>query len=814
MSWTATSQGMSWPATKAASPTQAQTHFIEGMTVGEATTPYDRLAQDMEKSFNQVKSLMLPLHQEWIGAIRQVRGEYEPEVEAAIKQAGGSKIFANITGAVCASAKALILQLMDSGTGYLWDVKPTPVPELEGFNMDLIMEALGQAAAEAQTPQEQEQIAAMALQVREEYEAKMADARERTANMKKEMADQLAEMRWERSFVENLDDLTVLGSLIVQGPLAREKRPRRWAKIQSGEKAQWKLSLRGWEDPKEEALEGETEVEEASEYAPYFKILSPFQVYLDPGITSHDDLDILHIRHVMNRHQFRKLRGEPGFNADAVDYLLDLYSGKGNWVPETWESAVNGNSYGADAYSRFVVLETWAFISGADLLDAGVPGVTQDMAEKDCLATIWHCAGKALKVSVSNLCPLEMPLRIAPYYTVHGRIFGQGIPHRIRHSQAQYNAANRAEVDNMAFSVGPMIGGDLSKLAPNTDPTTLYPLKRFWFENLENGGGIPLQFFQPASNTQQMEEIKRSVVQQIQKETNLPDFAMGIPGSAQHNRTAEGLAMQQNAALSFIRSVIGNLDVFLTEPMVEALYHWNMEFNPKDSIKGDMDVVALGVRGAVAKDVLNNRLSTIMMNGLGDELKYWLRGDKATQLFLRGTGLEEEGVVNTPEQALAAKNDEAMRKAETEAMPKRMQPVIPPPNAALEILGNTPETSPLYGPAYETALEANGFMQGPAGKRFRAALNAVNEASVALVKGAIVPKDAADLATDLDPLQPPPAGAPEGAPPPQAAAPAGPTPVPPPAMPPISINMPRAGGSYRFVRDGDSIRAIREEAPE
>jgi hypothetical protein len=348
-------------------------------------------------------------------------------------------------------------------------------------------------------------------------------------------------------------------------------------------------------------------------------------------------------------------------------------------------------------------------MSGLKLRHLG-EDIDDDQLTSDFLVNVWTLDNAVIRLNVSNLRPARLPFHFAPYETVPGSILGRGVPAQMHDSQSIYNAAMRAEIDNMAYSVGPMLGMLLDKLASRTNPDTMYPLKQYFFENVDTGQ-VPMQFFQPQSNVQYMEIIKEACIKQIQKETSLPDFAMGIPGSAQHNRTAEGLAMQQNAALTFIRSTIANIDNFLTQPMVESLYHWNMAFNPDGSIKGDFDVIASGVQGAIAKDVLNNRLQTIILNGLGDEIKYWIKPDRAIEGWLKGTGMEDMGITNTAEQAEKLKaQDDARQQAQAQAANAKMQPGIPPGMAALQILSHVPNTMlGAFGAALQNAVKTNGL---------------------------------------------------------------------------------------------------------
>ena len=89
--------------------------------------------------------------------------------------------------------------------------------------------------------------------------------------------------------------------------------------------------------------------------------------------------------------------------------------------------------------------------------------------------------------------------------------------------------------------------------------------------------------------------------------TSLPSYTHGETGKSL-NKTATGMSMLMGAANVALKSTIKNIDDFLMEPMIEALYHWNMEFNSKDYIKGDLKIIARGSTALVQKEVQSQRL--------------------------------------------------------------------------------------------------------------------------------------------------------------------------------------------------------------
>jgi len=68
------------------------------------------------------------------------------------------------------------------------------------------------------------------------------------------------------------------------------------------------------------------------------------------------------------------------------------------------------------------------------------------------------------------------------------------------------------------------------------------------------------------------------------------------------------MSMLMGQAAVTLKSVVGNIDKFLIVPTLRSLFDWNMQWNPDESIKGDMKVVAKGITSLLAKEVQSQRL--------------------------------------------------------------------------------------------------------------------------------------------------------------------------------------------------------------
>jgi hypothetical protein len=89
--------------------------------------------------------------------------------------------------------------------------------------------------------------------------------------------------------------------------------------------------------------------------------------------------------------------------------------------------------------------------------------------------------------------------------------------------------------------------------------------------------------------------------------TSLPLIAQGEQG-AHITQTAGGMSMLMNSANVIFRDVVKNWDDDMTTPMIRRFYDWNMQFNPKEEIKGDMQVEARGTSALLVRELQSANL--------------------------------------------------------------------------------------------------------------------------------------------------------------------------------------------------------------
>ncbi len=692
------------------------------------------IAQRVWSDYQSAKQGKTQIDEEWIEALLAHAGKYSDTVMQELEEKGMSKAFVNLTRSEVSKAVRYLIKVI-GGANYPFSLKPTPVPEIEGMDPKMMNEAISAALDEAQVPPE------MRAQIEEQFDFKAMldnqtqEAYNRANRMQREIKDQFVECNFFRGLLQNLESWCVIGTMIIKGPFPEYKNQRQWVK--PAKDGKWVLDLKRVNPMK---FNGPGDL---GSIRPAASFIDPHKFYPDPTGSKVEDMGFVVVEHDYTRHGMRTLLKDPTFFRRDIETLL---SQGGNYQLDGVAARVRAIAdmvqTDLDA-SKYQVLEWHGWIDGKSLADMG-EDIPESLYNSELLAEFWTCGNTLIKASVSNAIPPRIPFYIIPYERVSNRWAGRGIPKQMGSSQKTYNAYERGKIDGMAFSVGPQVAVTQGSLINGTDGK-VRPLQ-CW--ELEEGRNVQesIMFFQPVSSIPHLNEAQRLTRTNIERETSLPDLIAGIGSPDDHKRTVEGLSMQQANALTYIYGVVGNMDEEGIKPLVTAFYDWNMAWNPNDEIKGDYQVEAGGVLGALSSEVESGRIMQALQL-IGEDVKDWLKPQVLVQRFYHSMGYDDIGAVRTEDEVKQLRAERAQSEAEIRSAPKRVQPVMPPLNAAIEILQNTPATSPMYGAAYENAVRLSGGLTGS----MAAGINAFNQAALATFKAVISPQDQAAIAADVTP---------------------------------------------------------------
>ncbi len=568
--------------------------YDEEQLDGQQDHELDSLGGRLGKIFQEYKDARRETENEWLKDLRQYNGIYEPSVLAALNDVGPrSKVFVGLTRTKVMAAYSRIVDLLFQQGDLFFSVIPTPIAQLDPMKaMELRAQATQEIvmASQMDPSMNQDLIMARMQELEPEFLKVEQEISERAAEeMTTVISDQLIECDADQKLKESMLEACIFGSGAVKAGTVRIDRKQSYQKVM-------------------DEMGNQTFVMTLVEQAmPELESVSIFDLYPDPYCTTLEDCDGLFRRHVLTRTQFRELADLPGFDGDMVRYLLKNYR-KGNYVEANHERdrrRIAGIHDHADP-NRFEVFEYWGNIDGYELKDHGIEMPEGADLSADFSACVWMCDSKILKITLNPIAGYKIPYHIFPYERSPHQFWGIGVPRMMRDSQSTMNAAVRIWLDNLALSSGPMVEVNTDLLAAGEDPTDIHPWRVFLREG--GDGSMPaVRWYQPIANANGLNQIVELFRRFADETTSLPSYTHGEQGKSL-NKTATGISMLMGAANVALKSTIKNIDDFLLEPMIEALFHWNMEYNPREDIKGDLRIVARGSTALVQKEVQSQRL--------------------------------------------------------------------------------------------------------------------------------------------------------------------------------------------------------------
>lgn len=635
----------------------------ERLLEGKEPSPQEESQLDafgvrLRNMFSEYKTLRRPKESEWLENLRQHKGVYDPEVLAKIPP-NSSKVYPKITRARDNTVLSRLHEMLFPDLDRNWSIEPTPVPKVPTEIVRKIAMALVTVDPQTQTP---------VLPTQAEIEtAVMQFAKETCSEMETEMDDQLTEMDYSMKIGKpTLKSGVIYGTGVVKGPLPTE------------------YFVDSYVATKDDVI-----AEKKKKRLPFFQNIKIWNWYPDMNVTDTGDMEGCFERHVMSKHQVRKLMKRPDFKEDVIREYLTQNS-EGDLVKEEWENKLENidtgmlqkNVFEQSETSattktigrKYVVLEYWGYVDGRELQSCGV-NLSEDLFEEEVPATIWLLGNKIIKAKLNELPGVDIPYHEFYFEKDETSIFAEGLPRLTRHSQLTISAAARMLLNNAAICSGPQIEVNSTFYLGEEDINTIYPLK-IW---VREGRGIDAQYpmlrvYHIESHIDEYIKIIDTFIKFGDIESTLPTWMLSEP-SAMSNETAQGVSMRMSSMTMTIRDIVRNFDEH-QESVIKALYAWNMEFNDKPEIKGDYTVKARGSSTLVMKEVQQQSLNQFILTLQPEDWAYMPRRElleKRIKVMDLDITLKSEDEAEAYRQAMVDREAIALQKEDMKAEIKKKQ---------------------------------------------------------------------------------------------------------------------------------------------
>ena len=545
------------------------------------------LGSILKAKYTEYKDARDNIEDDWIEDLRAFMGQYDPDVLSKIQSKGDrSQVYVGLTRTKVLAAYSRITDLLFQPGQDFFSIEKTPISKQPVVERQLAEKAaleIQQAAEQVGTAGLEELVMARLQELTEEIEE---ETDRRVENMHQAILDQSKESNLEQKMKDAIMEQVIFGTGAMKAGTLKVEKDHMYMTNEEGVP---ELYIEEYPMPEMEAV-------------------SIFDLYPDPHATSVNDMRDIFRRHIISRTEFNALKDYPGFNVDLINECIEM-NPEGNHDEAQHEidrrNIANVNDSNTNT-EKFEVLEFWGSLNGYDLQDAGIEFGDEDDLSMEYDANIWIVSGKVIKAQLNPLPGGVIPYFIFPYEKNPHAFWGTGVPRMMRDSQATMNAATRIYLDNVALSSGPMVEVNTDIMASGEDPTELYPWRVFLREG-GDGNQPMVRFYQPQSNSPALVSVIELFRRFADETTALPSYTHGQTQSSL-NRTATGISILMSNANIVLKSVIKNIDDFLTQPMIRSLYDWNMTWNQDKNVKSDMRIIAKGSTALIQKEVQSQRL--------------------------------------------------------------------------------------------------------------------------------------------------------------------------------------------------------------
>lgn len=567
-------------------------------------------------------------------AQRCFNGEYDPEQLFEIRKFGGSEVYARLIAVKCRGATALLRDVYLSAQRS-WGLEATPEPSLPE---DIAMEAERLVRLEVEMAVQQgvmpepEQIRDRLMQlINAARLATKKKAREEALKAQDALDDILVEGGFYKALAEFLVDVAYFPFAVMKGPVVRV------------------VPQVTWQD-------GTAVIMQTPKL--FWNRISPFDIYFTPGVSDIEDAAIIE-KVAFTRADLNDIIDLPGYNKDAIMAVLDEHGRGGlyDFLDPTDAERAEAESRENPHINRSGLIhgvEYHGNVQGRMLLDLGFTEDEIPDPMRDYHVQTWQIGRHTIKAQLSPSPRKRHPYFLTSFEKVPGTIVGNALPDILEDVQQVANATLRALVNNMSIASGPQVVVNDDRLAPGEDGDELFPWKRWHVSNdpLGNNAQIPVNFFQPNSNAQELLVIYEKLTQIADETSAIPRYITGSERMGGAGRTASGLAMLMGNASKILQTVSANIDRDIFEPALQALYDMVM-LSGQGMLRGDEQIRVRGVDIAIQRETDRARQLELLQI-TANPVDMQIMGPKGRAALLRSVssqvGLEGEPIIPTEDQ--------------------------------------------------------------------------------------------------------------------------------------------------------------------
>lgn len=415
---------------------------------------------------------------------------------------------------------------------------------------------------------------------------------EASRRMEETIVNQLVRSQYGNKAREAMRDWVLLGTGIMKGPVVDVDRRKLYEML--------------------ETSEGDmvADLQYLDEEFPNSYRVDPKYFFPDPDTLIPDDLCEAIEVHPLTKSKLIELKHNPAFLRKKLEEAVES-------EPEGITGIGNLNELAflttdADLKNRYIVKEYHGPIPKSFLLDLGM---IDDEENEDPLieyyGDVWFVKGTVIRVSLS---PIEgynrIPYHLVPWETDDGSIFGHGMAWMMRDAQRVAKSGWQMLLDNAGLSSGPQMVIHREMIQPADGSWEVAPHKLWFLTEYGQSVQEAFQFFNVPNNQQQIAGVVEMAMNFGDLESESPMIMQNLVPQA--NNTASGQAMMLTIGNVTQRDKSQMWDDYVTSPLIEGYYHWNMQYNEDQGIKGNFEIELAGATEAIDAQMKSQEVERIL----------------------------------------------------------------------------------------------------------------------------------------------------------------------------------------------------------
>lgn len=393
------------------------------------------------------------------------------------------------------------------------------------------------------------------------------------------------------------------------------------------------------------------------DYSPTVKRVAPWRFFPDMDVTTFEEGSDVIEYHPMTAVDLSRKRKQPGFDDGAITEILTEQSLKtpsnynseylGTIQSRAWESAYMHKE-------RYAVLEYHGIVTYDEIDKLGLCP-TYDSPTKEYYGEIWVCCGKVIRMELENI---EAQYR-CPYYMSTWKKdprspFGFGHPLLLADSQRVVTESYHMILDNASLTSGPQVSMFQQYVQPVDNDYTIRPNKIWLLNDPSVSIKDAISFFTPDNNIQSIMPVLALAKSFGDEESATTETAAGL-GSPDNVESATGQLIMKHSSTTLLDYLAEEWDDQVTEPLIRAMYAWNMQYSKNEAIKGDYVVDVKSSSEYKNKQMHIRDLERLSMETQQNQaLALWINQDELQKARLALMHLPSNRIVRTEDEYKAA----------------------------------------------------------------------------------------------------------------------------------------------------------------